>query len=208
MSDITNKAIVLKLNSVWQVVGYSTIAKAIIDLVGGVSVKALDIQYVLDDEGTPDFSVMPAFNLVNWDEWIKLPIHPWHLVIHSQKLTIRAPTIVVSQSFSKMPMKEWKGKPSNSAIYIRDGGIDQYTGKKLDRKKATTDHVIPRSRGGGDDWTNLVTTDKELNSKKGNSLNSEIGLKLIKLPKKPRPIPISHLIKEIRHVDWKLFITE
>lgn len=204
--SIANKAIVLKLNSNWQPVGYGIVADAIVDLVAGESVKALDIQYVLNENGEPDFSETPSMVPVDWNRWLELPIRPWDLVIHSTKLSIRVPTVIIANNFHKMPMKTWKGKPSKEAIYIRDGGRCQYTGKALDRKNATIDHILPKSRGGGDEWTNLALTSKEVNSKKGNALNSEIGLRLIKQPTTPKPIPVSQLIREVRHPDWELFI--
>jgi len=105
-----------------------------------------------------------------------------------------------------MPMKTFKGKPSKDAIWIRDSGTDQYTGKKLRRDEATIDHVLPQSRGGTNAWENLALTAKEINSRKGNRLNSEIGLRLIREPRAPRPIPLSQLIREIRHQDWKRFL--
>ncbi len=208
MKDISSKACVLKLNSVWQPIGYGIVADAIVDLVAGESVKALDIQYFTDEDGTVDFSKTIGMTPMDWNDWIGLPIRPWDLVIHSAKLTVRVPTILIAKNFHRMPMKMWKGKASNDAIFKRDGGKCQYTNKPLDRKDATMDHVLPKSRGGSDDWTNLVLTSKEINSKKGNSLNSEVGLKLIRQPTAPKPVPISELIKEIRHQDWNLFINK
>lgn len=206
MNDISRKAICLKLNSAWQPVGYGIVADAIVDLVAGGSIKALDIQYDTDEDGNPDFNKTLSMTPTIWDDWVKLPIRPWDLTIHSTKLTIRVPTIVIAGNFHKMPMKVWKGKPSREAIYVRDGGKCQYTGQILDKKSSTVDHVLPKSKGGSNDWTNLVLTSKDLNSRKGNSLNSELGLKLIRPPMTPRPIPISQLIREIRHRDWELFI--
>lgn len=208
MNDISNKLCVLKLNSNWQPVGYGIVADAIVDLVGGNSVEALDIQYVIGNDGLPNYSVQPQMIPVNWETWMTLPIRPWDLVIHSTKLKIRVPTILIALNFTKMPMKMWKGKPSNDAISIRDGRKCQYTGKLLNKNEGTVDHVIPKSRGGSNEWTNLVYTSKELNSKKGNALNSEIGLKLIRQPTVPKPIPISHLIKDIKHPDWRIFIED
>ena len=77
----------------------------------------------------------------------------------------------------------------------------------------TTDHVIPKSRwnelgkiGSPDIWENLVPCEKTLNHKKGNSLNEEIGLKLLVKPSAPKPLPISEMIKEIRSRDWEIFM--
>ena len=68
------------------------------------------------------------------------------------------------------------------------------------------DHVVPKSRGGSDEWENLVTIRKDINSKKGNRLNSEIGLKLIRQPVKPKAVDVMYLIREARHKDWEHFL--
>jgi 5-methylcytosine-specific restriction endonuclease McrA len=207
MDNIANKVICLTLNSSWQPVGYGTVKDAITDLVSGESKMALNIEYVIKKDGTPDFNQQPeSMYPLEWDQWIQLPIREWDLVIHSQKMAIRVPTIMIAKNFHTMPLKQWKGTPSKEAIYIRDGGKCQYTGQHLDKREATVDHIIPKSRGGNSGWTNLALTSKELNGKKGNCLNSEIGLRLIKQPTVPRPIPISCLIREMRHRDWKLFL--
>ena len=46
-------------------------------------------------------------------------------------------------------------KPNRSRIYKRDGYECVYCGSK---KNLTLDHVIPKSRGGSNEWTNLVTS--------------------------------------------------
>jgi 5-methylcytosine-specific restriction endonuclease McrA len=208
MNDISQKSIVLKLNGNWERIGYGKVSDTIVDLVAGESIMALDINWQLKDDGMPDRTKDPEYiNPVNWEDWIKLPIRPWDFIIHSQRLQIRVPTVVITKNYFKMPVKVWKGKPSKEAVYLRDGGICQYTGKFLDRKNATLDHVIPKSRGGSDDWDNVALSDKYLNHKKSNKLNHEIGLKLIRVPQRPKPIPVSALINEIRHADQEYFIS-
>ena len=46
----------------------------------------------------------------------------------------------------------------------------------------TVDHVIPKSRGGGSGWDNLVTCCKRCNNRKGNLLPEEAGMRLMKRP--------------------------
>jgi len=212
--SIINKIQVLKLNAVWLAVGQSTVGRAIVDLAAGKSAMALDIEYekdangnyILDESGSPcgESWARP----VDWEEWITLPVRDFDNVIHYANgvKTMRAPTVLIAKNFSKMPRKIFKGKPSKDAIWIRDDGRDQYTAKKLRREEATIDHVIPKSRGGGDNWENLVVTAKDINCKKGDKLNHEAGLKLIREPKAPKPMPLSQLIREIRHRDWKKFL--
>jgi len=218
MGNIINKLICLKLNKAWAPVGHTTIGRAITDLCAGISARALDFDYekdengnyILDECGIPKgdpISIIP----VDWDTWITLPIRPWEQedAIHYANGTkaIRPITVTIARNFNKMPYKTFRGKPSKQAIWIRDNGTCQYSGRKLKKDNSTIDHVIPKSKGGKDDWSNLVVTDKEINSKKGNKLNEEIGLKLIKQPKAPPPIPLSSMVREIRHFTWKDFLT-
>ncbi len=211
MNTVANKLICLNLNAQWQPVGFKTVKDAIIalcasDADGKDNSLALDIDYNILDNGEPDLSEPKAMTLVSWNDWLSLPIRSWDLTISSPSMTIRVPTVIISANFSKMPVKHFKGKPSKDAIYNRDKGTCQYTGKKIDRNHATVDHVIPRSRGGEDSWTNLVLCSKDVNTKKGNKLNSEIGLQLLKNPLAPQPVPVYSLIREAKHVDWKHFL--
>ena len=212
MNTVANKLICLNLNASWQPVGFKTVKDAIVDLCGSESngkpsTMALDIEYELDENGQPIFDEAKSMNPVSWDEWMMLPIRPWDLFINSPTRSIRVPTVIIATNFNKMPIKTFKGKPSKDGIWNRDQGICQYTGKKLTKDQSTIDHVIPRSKGGGDTWTNMVVCEKELNSKKGNKLNSEIGIKLRKDPIEPNPMPISAFIREAKNHTWKHFLT-
>ena len=203
--NIAHKQLVLMLNANWQPIGQKLVCDAIVDLCGGINSFALDIQYDTDKNGNP-VGGPTLIRPVSWDEWITLPVRNWDFSISSANLTIRVPTVLVAKNYHKMPKKTFRGKPSTDDLWIRDGGVDQYTGKKIERKNASADHVIPKSRGGGDTWENLVITEKKINSVKGNKLNNEVGLKLIRQPKKPDPVPVSKLIKEAKHIDHEHFI--
>ena len=212
--SVINRTIVLKLNRNWQAIGVSTVAKAIVDLSAGQSAEALNFEYekdengnyILDENGSP--ASEPTCQAVDWATWVTLPVRSWekddaiHYGHDGEKL-MRAPTVLIAKNYYKMPRKSFKGKPSKDAIYLRDGGVDQYTGKKLKRDEATIDHVLPKSKGGRDDWENLALTSKDINSRKGNKLNHEIGLKLIRPPKAPRPMTAMEMIRDIKHPTWK-----
>ena len=204
--NIAHKAIVLKLNRNWKPVKVELVSKTICDLMTGV-IEALDIHYFLDKDGNPCFDQEPEFVIpTKWDAWIKLPVRSWDLSINSTHMSIRVPTVVVTQHYAKMPTKRFKGKPTKEALAIRDNLIDAYTGEELDYDEATKDHVIPISRGGTDTYDNVVLTTKEINNKKGNKLNSEAGLKLLINPHNPTPIVVSRTIRKARHHDWQSFL--
>lgn len=210
-NSIINKTICLNLNANWQPVGFKTVKDAIVDLCGGDSHDkptslVLDIDYEVDDNGDPITSEAKSMNPVTWSEWLTLPIRSWDPVVHSARFTMRAPTVIIATNFNKMPVKNFKGKPSKDAIYRRDNGMCQYTGRKIERHSATIDHIVPSSKGGSDSWENLVLCSKDVNSKKGNKLNSEVGLKLLRNPVAPSPIPLYATIREARHFDWNHFL--
>lgn len=211
MSDIVNKAITLQLNKHWRPIGYKSVKEAIISLTGSEikpepSALAIDFEYLIKPDGTPDFENVISMRPVAWSEWITLPIRDWDLTISGANKIYRVPTVIVAVNYDKMPRKEFDGKPSKASIFQRDNHTCQVTGQKLPKDMLNVDHVIPLSRGGSNDWENLVTIRKDINSKKGNKLNSEIGLKLIRQPAKPKPIDVMFLIKEARHSDHGHFL--
>lgn len=211
MNNVANKLVCLNLNKQWMPVGYKTVKDAIIDLTGSETKPeptslALDIDYGLNEDGTINFDNPISMRPVSWNEWITLSIRDWDLTINGVNKTYRVPTVLIAVNFDKMPFKHFNGKPTKESIWIRDGGIDQYTGKSLTKDIGTLDHIIPRSRGGLDSWENLALTSKEINSRKSNKTPEEAGLKLIRKPKKPAAVPVMNLIKEVRHNDWKHFL--
>ena len=205
MRDIAHKAIVLKLNKRWKPVGVELVSKTICDLMTGV-VEAMDIVYALNEDGSPNTEQYEYINPVSWDEWVKLPVRPWDLSIHSAFMHIRVPTVVITKHYAKIPEKKFKGKPTKEGLFIRDNGVDAYTGHELAFEDATIDHVLPKDRGGLDTYENTVLTTKEINNGKGNKLNSEAGLTLLVNPHHPKPIKVSHTIRKARHQDWKHFL--
>jgi 5-methylcytosine-specific restriction endonuclease McrA len=110
-------------------------------------------------------------------------------------------------NFAKVPKK--RPKLCARTIRERDGNRCQYTGKLLRPDEGSLDHVLPRSRGGKDEWGNLVWSDKTVNAKKGNRLPHEAGLKLLSAPRAPKEIPVTALLRNVHGIaEWKLFVKE
>ncbi|AFY70177.1 HNH endonuclease [Thalassoporum mexicanum PCC 7367] len=77
----------------------------------------------------------------------------------------------------------WKVPPVNRReVLRRDNHSCQYCGAA---KHLTLDHVMPRSRGGGHSWENLVAACERCNHSKGNRTPAEAGMRLVKQPKAP-----------------------
>jgi 5-methylcytosine-specific restriction endonuclease McrA len=205
MSEILDKVLTLSLNRHWAAIGMLSTRKALVAMCsehdGEKAAMALDIEMGKDENGE---DIMIYANPVDWDTWLALPIRDGDLFIQSAKQRVRVPTVIVSAHFDRMPMR--RPRLSSGAIFTRDKGICQYTGKKLPRNQMNIDHVIPRDRGGRDSWDNLVVADMRLNSLKGNRLNHEVGLSLIRKPVAPPSLPVSATITEAKHPTWKPFL--
>ena len=204
MQRIENRSLTLKLNKHFVVADVALVGKSICDIVAG-TVLALDINYKLDSDGNPT-DELDYFTPVDWNTWIDLPIRKWDMSIHSKNLNIRVPTVVVTKNYSKVRYKDFKGKPNKQGVYLRDNGIDGFTGLEIELSESTLEHVLPLSRGGLDEYSNVILTTKAINNKKGNKTVEEAGLKLHINPYHPRPIPMSSTITRVRNSDWNLFI--
>lgn len=199
MSDILNKNIVLVLNRNWQAINIRTPADAFCQMATNAA-TALDIE--LGDSGDAH-----ALRPVTWDEWITLPIREGDNAVHTARSLIRVPTVIVAVNFAKVPKKRPKLNARN--IRERDGNRCQYTGRLLAPDEGSLDHVLPRSRGGKDEWENLVWSDKAVNARKANRLPHEAGLKLLNPPRAPRELPATALIRNAHGVaEWKLFLND
>jgi len=193
MSDMLNKNIVLVLNRNWQAINTRTPADAFCQM-------ATNVATALDIDGD---NIRP----VAWAEWLTLPIRDQDNAIQTVRGGIRIPTVIVALNFARVPKK--RPKLCAKSIRERDGNRCQYTGKLLRPDEGSLDHVLPRSRGGKDEWGNLVWSDKAVNARKGNRLPHEAGLKLLSVPRAPKELPVTALIRNPHGVeDWKLFVKE
>lgn len=203
MSELLDKPIVLSLNKNWLRLGWKTVRQAITDLCGGSfggTPPAMAVAVTIDDNGNLVESIP-----MTWDEWVKLEVRPQDLAINTHRGPIRCPLVIVSSSYSKMPNRT--PRLSNKAILERDGFTCAYTGEKLPKSLLNVDHVIPRDRGGRDSWENMVACRKDINSKKGNRLNSEVGLRLRKTPTAPKGMPVCATITEAKRPEHAPFIS-
>jgi 5-methylcytosine-specific restriction endonuclease McrA len=192
MSDVLNKAVVLVLNRNWQAINVRTPQEAF-------CMMATNVATGLEIEG--ENHIRP----VTWDEWITLPIRDQDQAVHTVRGAIRVPTVIVAVNFAKVPKK--RPKLCARSIRERDDNRCQYTGRVLHPEEGSLDHVVPRSRGGKDAWENLVWAAKEVNQRKADRLPHEAGLKLLSVPRAPKEMPVTALIRNSHRIaDWELFV--
>jgi len=192
MNDILNKATVLVLNRNWQAINVRTPAEAFCQM-------ACDVATGLDIAG-PD-----EMRPVTWTEWLELPVREGDNCVHTPARTIRVPTVIVCVNYARVPLK--RPVLSVRTIRERDRNRCQYTGKMLHPGEGSIDHVIPRSRGGKTTWENCVLASRQINTKKGNRLPHEAGLRLLSTPRSPAAMPVTFAIHNVHGIeDWEPFL--
>ena len=100
-------------------------------------------------------------------------------------------------------------KFSRFNVIFRDNFECQYCGKSGTVKDLTIDHVVPLSRGGKNKWENVVTACSPCNSKKGNKLLKEMGLRLKRDPYRPKWTPqIIIKLKDSDPSEWEAWLPQ
>jgi 5-methylcytosine-specific restriction endonuclease McrA len=100
---------------------------------------------------------------------------------------------------------------SRKNILRRDDYTCQYCGTS--DPPLTVDHIMPKSRGGKTNWTNVVVACKNCNLRKGNRTPVENDMKLKRIPTKPDysftpfiipPSPDSHIETWQKYIPQKM----
>lgn len=85
----------------------------------------------------------------------------------------------------------------------------QYCDNKFDSKDLNIDHIIPKSKGGGTTWKNVVCSCFICNSKKRDRTPNQAGMKLKRKPTRPHLSPtMRSKIENVKYSSWKNFISE
>ena len=183
---------VLVLNRNWQAISVINPADAFSHIVSG-SADGLEI------DGENNMSP------IAWDAWMKLDIREHDHAIGTARGPVRIPTIIILKSFNKVPL--FRPKFGLKALWLRDGGVCQYSGKTLNFSDASIDHIMPQSRGGETSWENCVLCERLLNSQKGDKTPAEAGLKLRTNPREPKAVPVTLTLKNTLGIkEWQFFL--
>jgi len=135
---------------------------------------------VLNSDYTPIniTTVYRGFNLVTKGkaEILKSSENP---IITGTKTFIR-PLIIRLLNYVKYRVH--KLKINRHRLFKRDNHECVYCGSK---KNLTVDHILPKSRGGDNTWTNLITCCSNCNRQKGDKTPDEANMKLRFKPYEP-----------------------
>ncbi len=145
------------------------------------------------------------FRTFDFDSWAELSAETGDDVVHTVSRAIRVPRVILLQIYDRIPRA--KVRFSRHNIYTRDNNTCQYCGRQLPRCDLNLDHVIPRSRGGRTTWDNVVCCCVDCNIAKGARSPDQAGLKLLKVPTRPRWTPTFRAgADRIRYREWIPFL--
>jgi 5-methylcytosine-specific restriction endonuclease McrA len=113
--------------------------------------------------------------------------------LKSVRSQFQVPSVIALKTYINVPNR--KAHWSRKGVLNRDGhtciycGIkpgDILRGKVLSKNDMTVDHILPKSRGGKDVWTNTACACYACNHRKGDHLPGEAGMRLLWEPRRPR----------------------
>jgi 5-methylcytosine-specific restriction endonuclease McrA len=129
-------------------------------------------------------------NICSWKRAIVLLIKGKAIAVESQSTYLAPdtplPLVIRLLHYIRIPHKSIPLTRKN--LMHRDRYTCQYCGKM--GGDLTVDHVLPRSRGGRDEWENVVVACLRCNVGKGNRTPEEAGLTLHR--KISRPVNFAH----------------
>jgi len=103
--------------------------------------------------------------------------------VNSPSVSFKIPSVIVLKNVVKFINQGLR--PTRNNIIWRDHGKCQYCANNFALSELTLDHVVPRSRGGKNTWTNLVACCKKCNQAKRDRTPEEAGMELLRKPLKP-----------------------
>jgi 5-methylcytosine-specific restriction endonuclease McrA len=128
-------------------------------------------------------------------------------VISTTTDAYRCPSVIRLASLIRRPRPRLK--LSRREVFARDRYVCQYCGKHT--KDLTLDHVVPKSRGGGHSWSNLVSACKACNHRKGGRSPEEARMKLLSTPREPRVGPYYVFLQKVGRYpneEWRQYLPE
>ncbi len=122
--------------------------------------------------------------------------------VHSVSCVVPLPSVVRLSVYIHAPQKRVALTRRN--VLRRDNYRCQYCGTR--RGPMTTDHVVPRSAGGRDTWTNLVCACVRCNNRKGNRTPEQAGLSLARPPRRPHPFTHITYFASVPDQRWRPYL--
>ncbi|HEX9166577.1 MAG TPA: HNH endonuclease [Gemmatimonadales bacterium] len=127
-------------------------------------------------------------------------------IIRSASLSLPRPAIIRLVKFVHVP-RRFRRQVTNTFLFARDDYRCQFchrTQAELRHRECLTrDHLVPISRGGGNEWTNVVTACSSCNTRKGNRLPEECGMLPLHPPTEPHFVHLAWSVRRLTATQQK-----
>ena len=155
---------------------------------------------VLNPDGTPlgSIELSRACQLVLMERATTLVAEG---ALHSPSTTLPAPSVIVLRRWVR-PKALHRVPVTTTGVRLRDKGLCGYCGLKGE----SIDHVIPRSRGGRHEWTNVVWACLPCNGRKADRMLADLGWTLRTIPREPSPSRWIQTRLLARNPGWKPYL--
>jgi len=123
-----------------------------------------------------------------------------HTPVRSEKQAFPRPAVIRLTRYVHVP-RRFRRQVTNTFLFARDDYQCQYCGRRANelkpRESLTRDHLIPMSRGGTNEWSNVVTACSACNTRKANRMPSEIGMQPLNAPAEPHFVHLSWAVRRL-----------
>lgn len=124
--------------------------------------------------------------------------------LRAQGFSLDVPLVIRLVQYIKIP-RRMRLPCSRRGVLMRDREMCQYCGLQPGRAHLTVDHVLPRSRGGGTTWENVVAACRDCNHRKGGRTPEEANMVLLSKPRQPQYVAFALLGELERHDVWRKY---
>ena len=100
-------------------------------------------------------------------------------VLRSARAEFPVPSVIRRRIYINVRRRREASSMKRLRIYMRDKYRCQYCGEKKPAGELTLDHILPRSRGGGNSPVNVVTACVSCNNRKGDRTPAEARMPLL-----------------------------
>jgi 5-methylcytosine-specific restriction endonuclease McrA len=121
-------------------------------------------------------------------------------IVRSERLAGPRPAVIRLVRFVHVP-RRFRRQVTNTFLFARDDYRCQFCGRAPSqfrhRECLTRDHLVPLSRGGTNEWTNVITACSSCKTRKGNALPEECGMLPLRPPFEPHFVHLAWAVRKL-----------
>lgn len=127
-------------------------------------------------------------------------------LVRSERLAMPRPAVIRLVKFIHVP-RRFRRQVTNTFLFARDRYQCQFCGRPQmalrSRECLTRDHLVPLSRGGTNDWSNVLTACSTCNARKGHHLPDEVGMRPLHPPVEPHFVHLAWAVRRLTPIQTR-----